>query len=67
MLGISRRRRPHRVEPDGRCPVGLLGRAYWYGVYPLHKLVFNGMLDGIAKRAKHGEGIRPAGVNDTAA
>ena len=29
-------------------PVGLLGRAYWYCVYPLHQLVFNGMLRGIA-------------------
>ena len=28
-------------------PVGLLGRAYWYSVYPLHRLVFNGMLRGI--------------------
>jgi len=29
-------------------PLGLLGRAYWYSVYPLHRLVFNGMLRGIA-------------------
>jgi len=65
------------VEADGRGsritqtaifdPVGLLGRAYWYGVYPLHNLVFKGMLDGIATRAKHRESLRPAGVNDTAA
>jgi hypothetical protein len=48
-------------------PVGLLGRAYWYGVYPLHKLVFTGMLDGIAKRATHDKAIGLAGVNDTAA
>ena len=49
------------VEPDGPGsrvtqtaifdPIGLLGRAYWYGVYPLHKLVFTGMLNGIRKRA----------------
>jgi len=32
-------------------PVGLLGLAYWYGVYPLHSLVFAGMLRGIASRA----------------
>ncbi|HET6372599.1 MAG TPA: SDR family oxidoreductase [Candidatus Polarisedimenticolia bacterium] len=31
-------------------PAGLLGRAYWYGVYPLHALVFAGMLRGIARR-----------------
>jgi len=65
------------VEADGRGsritqtaifdPVGLLGRAYWYGVFPLHALVFRGMLAGIAKRATHDEGCRPSGVNDTAA
>lgn len=32
-------------------PVGLLGRAYWYIVYPLHQYVFEGMLRGIAKSA----------------
>jgi uncharacterized protein YbjT (DUF2867 family) len=47
------------VEPDGEGsiirqtavfdPRGLLGRAYWYGVYPLHQLVFAGMLRGIAR------------------
>lgn len=29
-------------------PRGLLGIFYWYGVYPLHELVFNGMLNRIA-------------------
>jgi hypothetical protein len=29
-------------------PVGLLGLAYWYSVFPLHRLVFSGMLHGIA-------------------
>lgn len=29
-------------------PIGLLGRAYWYVVYPLHQYVFAGMLRGIA-------------------
>lgn len=28
-------------------PKGLLGRLYWYGVYPLHFLVFPGMAKGI--------------------
>jgi uncharacterized protein YbjT (DUF2867 family) len=31
-------------------PAGLFGLAYWYGVYPLHALVFAGMLRGIARR-----------------
>lgn len=30
-------------------PKGLIGIAYWYLVMPLHNLVFNGMLNGIAK------------------
>lgn len=29
-------------------PVGLLGRMYWYLIYPLHQFVFAGMLRGIA-------------------
>jgi uncharacterized protein YbjT (DUF2867 family) len=33
-------------------PVGLLGLAYWYLVYPLHQLVFAGMLRGIARAAQ---------------
>lgn len=28
-------------------PVGLLGLAYWYGIWPLHQLVFAGMLRGV--------------------
>jgi uncharacterized protein YbjT (DUF2867 family) len=30
-------------------PDGLLGKAYWYSLYPLHHLVFGGMLRGIAR------------------
>jgi hypothetical protein len=46
------------VEPDGAGsvirltslfePKGLPGIAYWYALYPLHKLLFAGMLRGIA-------------------
>ena len=31
---------------------GLLGLAYWYALYPLHRFVFAGMLRGIAARAE---------------
>jgi uncharacterized protein YbjT (DUF2867 family) len=31
--------------------LGLLGRAYWYSVYPLHQFVFEGMLRNIAARS----------------
>lgn len=40
-------------------PVGLLGRAYWYLVYPLHQYVFAGMLRGIAHNV--GKPIMPTG------
>ena len=33
-------------------PLGLSGLAYWYGVWPLHQLVFAGMLRGIARAAE---------------
>lgn len=32
-------------------PSGLAGLLYWYALLPLHRLVFAGMLDGIAQRA----------------
>jgi uncharacterized protein YbjT (DUF2867 family) len=41
-------------------PVGVLGLVYWYGVYPVHRLVFSGMLRGIARAATG----RPAGTGE---
>jgi len=32
---------------------GLLGLAYWYALYPLHRFIFAGMLRGIADRARN--------------
>jgi hypothetical protein len=32
-------------------PVGLGGLAYWYAVYPLHGMIFGGMLRQIARIA----------------
>ena len=32
-------------------PEGVLGKAYWYAISPLHHLVFGGMLRGIARAA----------------
>jgi len=50
------------VQPDGNGsrlrqtatfdPLGLLGLVYWYGVWPLHQLVFAGMLRGLARAAE---------------
>jgi hypothetical protein len=49
------------VEPEGDGsritqtamfdPRGLAGLVYWYAVWPLHRLVFAGMLRGLARRA----------------
>jgi hypothetical protein len=36
-------------------PVGLWGLAYWYGVWPLHQLVFAGMLRGLARSAERNQ------------
>lgn len=32
-------------------PVGVAGTAYWYALFPLHTLIFAGMLEGIARAA----------------
>jgi uncharacterized protein YbjT (DUF2867 family) len=37
-------------------PVGLLGLIYWYALYPLHQLVFAGMLRGIVRSAEGDRG-----------
>jgi len=33
-------------------PHGVAGLLYWYALYPVHRLIFNGMLRGIAGRAQ---------------
>lgn len=33
-------------------PKGVVGRAYWYVVVPLHHFVFNGILEGVEKRCR---------------
>jgi Protein of unknown function (DUF2867) len=33
-------------------PVGLAGLAYWYTVYPLHRIIFGGMLNAIGRKAE---------------
>ncbi len=34
-------------------PKGLIGRAYWYSMYPFHYFIFEGMINRIAKGNKH--------------
>jgi uncharacterized protein YbjT (DUF2867 family) len=65
------------VEPEGDGsrlrqtavfdPVGLFGLAYWYALYPLHTLVFAGMIRGIARAAEAGSPPRPAAPGGTRA
>jgi hypothetical protein len=38
---------------------GVLGRAYWYLVYPLHQIVFAGMLRGIVAASSQREKVPP--------
>jgi len=33
-------------------PKGLLGLLYWYALYPIHSLIFNGLIRKIADGAK---------------
>ncbi len=51
-------------------PVGLFGLAYWYTVYPLHQIVFTGMLRGIKAAAlepAHIQVVRRSLVHQAAA
>ena len=36
-------------------PAGLRGRCYWHALYPIHVVLFNGLLRSIARRAGRGE------------
>ena len=33
------------------APTGFLGWLYWYGMYPLHALIFNDLVNAVAERA----------------
>ena len=44
-------------------PVGLLGLAYWYAIWPLHQAIFAGMLRNLARAACEG---LPVQQDDTA-
>lgn len=46
-------------------PLGIWGLAYWYGIFPLHQLVFSKMLAAIAQEAQGGK--RPYSVAQQAA
>lgn len=39
-------------------PLGLLGLAYWYSLYPLHRMIFAGMLRALVRAAEEEGGRR---------
>ena len=41
-------------------PRGLFGIVYWYGIYPVHMLVFRGLAKAIARRAEKATDNRDA-------
>ena len=43
-------------------PLGLTGLLYWYALYPLHRLIFAGMLRRIAEAAER-SGVAPAATS----
>jgi hypothetical protein len=44
-------------------PLGAFGLAYWYALYPLHELVFGGMLRRIARAAQRQERFLPSNLD----
>ena len=41
------------------APHGLAGRLYWWLLSPFHRLIFGGMLAGIARRAERATASEP--------
>jgi uncharacterized protein YbjT (DUF2867 family) len=41
------------------APKGLMGLLYWYGLYPIHSLIFSGLIDQITRRAVSLKDPRP--------
>jgi len=46
-------------------PVGLFGLAYWYALYPLHQLVFAGMLRNVIRAGNRLDGDAAASAEAT--
>jgi len=46
-------------------PLGLLGLAYWYALYPFHLWIFRGMLRGIARDPGLAAGVPPSVSSNT--
>jgi uncharacterized protein YbjT (DUF2867 family) len=46
--------RTRLVQTAFFAPTGFLGWLYWYGIYPVHGLIFSGLVDAVAKDAMAG-------------
>jgi uncharacterized protein YbjT (DUF2867 family) len=40
------------------APKGLAGTLYWYVLYPIHRIIFSGLIDSVGKRAAAPEELR---------
>ena len=49
----SRESTTHLEQTAVFSPRGLVGLTYWYSLYPIHALIFRGLIRGIARRAEH--------------
>ena len=48
-----------RITQTAICdPLGLEGLLYWYGLYPIHWLIFRSMLRGIGARGSENNSFR---------
>jgi hypothetical protein len=47
-------------------PDGLLGLMYWYGLYPLHGMIFHGMLEAIVREGERLETPTPETLDHVA-
>jgi len=57
--------RPLLVQTAFFAPKGLFGLAYWYLLYPVHRMIFAGMINRLAKRAMTIPSLPPANAVTT--
>lgn len=57
-------KRSHLIQTARYYPRGLFGLVYWYGIYPLHAIVFKGMAAAVRNRAEIARPRDKTGVDD---
>jgi len=43
-------------------PIGIMGHLYWYGLYPIHEIIFSGMLRGLSEAIEAGRAVEPEDI-----